>query len=394
MKKNLFLPALAGYGIGYLYICCFLLGFSDNGTPSTWYMLLFTLAFALWAWRVLPQPFRRDRLVFPACMVLTALALSLNRCRATDDYAVWALHGFAVLWALSEEGYLDHWLTCLAESLWGGLCLPFLNFFLREKQVYLGTRELLGKTTKGSLKKSLPGFLLVLLAIPLFALAINLLGQADAAFGSLVKHLFSFQSPRWLSSFFFKFLLGLPVGGWLFGLLAGQKGAAKKAIRPERCQRFEPKLIVGIWSAFLGLYVLFFAVQATNLLAVFRSTVPGTLTASAYARQGFFQLCQVMAINFLLIGLGQLLSRETSSLRLPGLLLLVETVFLAVSAAGKLMLYIHRFGFTPLRLLSAWGVFVMVYGCLLAARSLQGKKSCFKAWVYGAAVSFTALCFY
>ena len=44
--------------------------------------------------------------------------------------------------------------------------------------------------------------------------------------------------------------------------------------------------------------------------------------------------------------------------------------------------------------ISAWGVGVMVYGCLLAAASLNGRKGCFRAWVYGAAVSFTALCFY
>lgn len=394
MKKNLFWPALAGYLIGYLYICCFLAGFSANSSPTDWYALLFAFVFALWAWRILPEPFRRDRLVFPVCMVLTALALTLNRCQATDFYAVWALHGFAVLWALSEERFLDHWLGFLAECVWGGLCLPFLNFFLREKDVFLGAREILGNTKKGSLKKQLPSILLVLLAIPLFVLAANLLGQANAAFGSLIEHLFSFRSPQWLSDLFLKFLLGLPVGGWLFGLLAGQKGAAREAIRPERFRRFAPKLIMGIWSAFIGLYIVFFAVQATNLLAVFRGTVPGTLTASAYARQGFFQLCQVMAINFLLIGLGQLLSKDQAPLRLPGVLLLVETVFLAVTAAGKLVLYIHRFGFTPLRLLSAWGVLVMVYGCLLVAMSLYGRKGCFRAWVYGAAVSFTALCFY
>ena len=394
MKRSTFFPALAGYLIGYLYICCFLTGFSGNSGPREWYTLLFTIAFALWAWAILPEPFRRDRLVFPVCMVLTALALTLNRCRATDFYAVLALHGFAVLWALSEAGFLDHWLGFLAECVWGGLCLPCLNFFLREKHVFRGTREILGSTRKGSLKKQLPSILLVLFAIPLFALAANLLGQADAAFGTLLEHLFSFRSPQWLSNFFLKFLFGLPVGGWLYGLLAGQKGSNRTPLPPERFQRFEPKLIVGIWSAFIGLYIVFFAVQATSLFAVFHGTVPGTLTASAYARQGFFQLCQVMAINFLLIGLGQLLCKDQAPLRLPGVLLLVETVFLAVTAAGKLVLYIHRFGFTPLRLLSAWGVGVMVYGCLLAAASLNGRKGCFRAWVYGAAVSFTALCFY
>ena len=106
MKRNTFFPALAGYLIGYLYICCFLTGFSGNSGPREWYTLLFTLAFVLWAWAILPEPFRRDRLVFPVCMVLTALALTLNRCRATDFYAVLALHGFAVLWALSEAGFL------------------------------------------------------------------------------------------------------------------------------------------------------------------------------------------------------------------------------------------------------------------------------------------------
>ena len=47
MKKNL-CTALAGYFTGYLYICCFIWGFSDYHPTRAWYPLLFLAAFVLW----------------------------------------------------------------------------------------------------------------------------------------------------------------------------------------------------------------------------------------------------------------------------------------------------------------------------------------------------------
>ena len=156
--------------------------------------------------------------------------------------------------------------------------------------------------------------------------------------------------------------------------------------------------MLGVLGCFIALYLVFFGVQAGHLLGAFIGSVPGKLTAAQYARQGFFQLTLVMAINFLLLGAAALCSREAPArhrvLRGMGTALMVESIFLAVTAAAKLGLYISRFGFTPLRLLSMWGVLVMTAGCVLTIGSLQGLRGAARKWVWFAAATFTALCFF
>ena len=145
---------------------------------------------------------------------------------------------------------------------------------------------------------------------------------------------------------------------------------------------------------FAGLYVLFFLVQAGNLLAAFRGQIPGTLTAAKYARSGFFQLCLVMGINFLLLELGSLLAVRNRTGVILSAVLMVQSLLLAVTAGAKLWLYIHRFGFTPLRLLSAWAVVTLSAGCIFTLLHLAGKAHSFRRWLYFAVLTFTALCFY
>ena len=101
-----------------------------------------------------------------------------------------------------------------------------------------------------------------------------------------------------------------------------------------------------------------------------------------------------MAINFGLIWLLSLLAKQNRAGKWLQALLMVQSIFLAVTAGAKLWLYISRFGFTPLRLLSAWGVIVLTVGCVLVLRTLMTGKKSLRLWLYFAAVSFTALCFY
>ena len=71
-----------------------------------------------------------------------------------------------------------------------------------------------------------------------------------------------------------------------------------------------PKLRVvpeAVWLAALGvfsvLYLAFFFVQGRYLFGAFTRTLPESFTVAEYARQGFFELCRVMAINFTLFWL-------------------------------------------------------------------------------------------
>ena len=65
----------------------------------------------------------------------------------------------------------------------------------------------------------------------------------------------------------------------------------------------------------------------------------------------------------------------------------------AVIAASKLWLYIDCFGFTPLRLQSAWLICSLAFGCLCAIWSIVRKRQTFRAWVIFSAVTLTALHF-
>lgn len=398
MKKRFFLP-IVGYFIGWFYWKTLL---------EPWPMLLFVAAFLGWgvAIGLKKQPKGKMHRFWAGVTVLIALALSLKRCNATQDWGILALHGTAVLWALSYLG-ADRGGEDALGFAWdcadAFLLLPFGNFFGRITDTVSGFTGLLkpqdGETGKKRRRDFWLAALCLVLALPLLVLVTNLLSEADAGFEKLIR---GFQLNLRLSENFlnecFWFLLGLPVGAYLYGLL---RGAARRQetrrVSRERLEKIRvvpangANLVLGLFAA---VYFLFFGVQAGNLFAVFSGHVPGTLTAAGYARSGFFQLCAVMAINFFLLWLLSILAKQNRAGKWLQGLLMVQSAFLAVTAGAKLWLYISRFGFTPLRLLSAWAVIVLTAGCILMLRSLMTGKKSFRLWLSFAAGSFTALCFY
>ena len=151
-------------------------------------------------------------------------------------------------------------------------------------------------------------------------------------------------------------------------------------------------------ALFCLLYLLFFVVQARYLFGAFTRSLPEGFIVSEYARQGFFELCKVMAVNFVLLWLVTRLSakplRENRAGTALCVILLAESMLFAVIAFSKLLLYISCFGFTPRRLQSSWLVCVLFFGCLCAGYSLlRGKKS-FRAWMIFGAVSLALLHLY
>ena len=400
MKKRFFL-AFAGYFVGWLYWKTML---------EEWPMVLFVAAFLTWGVCIglTKKPKGKMHWFWAAVTVLIGLAITLKRCNATDGWDILALHGAAAFWAISfcgadrgGEDALDFAWDCLDAFL----LLPFGNFFGRIQDA-VSSLAGLAKPANGEEDKKMRrdfwlAVLCLVLALPLLVLVTNLLGQADAGFENMVH---DFQKLfRWnLSEHFWEecslFAIGLPVGAYLYGLL---RGAARRENAPvlSAAQLEKLRVLPGsganlVLGLFCGVYFLFFGVQAGNLFAVFSGHIPGTLTASDYARSGFFQLCTVMAINFFLIWLLSLLTKPNRVGKWLQALLMVQSIFLAVTAGAKLWLYIARFGFTPLRLLSAWAVLVLAAGCLLMLYTLGSGKKTFRLWLYLAAGTFTALCFY
>ena len=117
-----------------------------------------------------------------------------------------------------------------------------------------------------------------------------------------------------------------------------------------------------------------------------------------YAREGFFELCRVMAINFSLLYLVSRSSarplREDRVQRIAATLLIAAGMVFAVIAMSKLVLYIMCFGFTPKRLQSSWLVLLLFMGCAACLYSLWTGKKSFKYWMMYGAVSLALLHLY
>ena len=156
----------------------------------------------------------------------------------------------------------------------------------------------------------------------------------------------------------------------------------------------------GLWPALMGLfvavYLVFFALQGSYLFDGLRGLLPEAFTAAEYARRGFFELCGVMAVNFALLGAASLSARgglrgSTPSLALSAALI-GQTALFSVTAGAKLILYIQRFGFTPLRVRSAWLVLTLLAACLAALRHLLTGRDSVKLWLIFAAVTLAGTC--
>ena len=391
----------------YLFRAYLLTGGPDPG-ERIWVML-FVLGFVGLTELLYRQSKRpRESWVWLGCMGVITLGILLDR------EGVWNqglhclfLHLAAVWWVLCRSGRLcegksGHLLPL--DGLYGFVIFPFKYFYLRIRTVIYAVGLPLRNRRKVKGITLLWSMLALLVALSLFALAVSLLSEADAGFNKLIGRVgdwFRFGD----RAYFYRFLFSLPVGQYLFGLLAGAGREEPERLRQrgeELCRWLErlrkvPNLVWAVLTgAFCLLYLLFFAVQSRYLFGAFTRSLPAGFIVSEYARQGFFELCRVMGINFVLLWLVTRVSRRPVRENRPTLILclilLAESLLFAVVAFSKLALYIDCFGFTPLRLQSTWLVCVLFAGCLAALWTLLTGKKSFRAWLMFSALSLSFLC--
>ena len=395
-----------------LYPAAYIYTLAMGGPKGQLWLGLFVLAFvALGEGINRGRPRMAESWVWLGCLLVITLCVVTGRGRAWG-FALSALlvHPLAVWWLLSRSGALlegesGHLLPLDAFN--GFVRIPFGNFFLRARCLGQGLRGLCRGRRDGRLWA---GLLAVAAALVLLNWAAASLASADALFGALTENIlkfFRFDLSEGFAEFIARCLLSLPIGAWLFGLIAGSARAERDKLRAqaEAVNGFLPKLRLvpsQVWTvcmaAFAGLYLLFFAVQFRYLFGAFTRTLPEGFIVSQYAREGFFELCRVMGINFSLLYLvsrsGARPIREDKAQQICCTLLLAAGMVFAVIAFSKLGLYISCFGFTPKRLQSCWLVLVLFAGSAACLYSLWSGKKSFKAWMMFSAVSLALLHIY
>ena len=389
-------------------LACYVLGWIWFDLEQPGWLLVFVAAFiglTELLHRETPRP--RESWVWLGCMLVLTASVVFDRYHAWEEsvFPLFFLHIFAVWWLLSRSGRLSegesgHLLPL--DALNGFIIFPFKHFFLRVRSLWYGLTHL-GRGEKRVKTETLVwSAAAVLAAVLLFAKAVQLLMRADEGFGALLN-----DFANWFSFDFdgIRLLFSLPVGAYVFGLLAGaaredagvlhERGSRLKAWLAT-LRRVPAPVFAVLLAAFALLYLAFFILQARYLFGAFTRTLPEGFVVAEYARQGFFELCRVMAVNFALLWLASRLPslslREQTLLRVLAAVLLGESLLFAVIAASKLGLYIDCFGFTPLRLQSFWLVCVLAAGCVCALTTLFTGKKSFRAWMYFGAATLSLLC--
>lgn len=401
---------------GYLWPFHIHIGFGEEGIWFYCMPLLLTLCFAagliaFCRWRGIRGS--KESPVWLICLLTTAFAAGADRLNAAGWFGGWvAFHFFAVVWTAARTGQLSENRTGAAfvPDLFRCIGYGFAGLAAWPQGVWAWFCQRPRRPRRKN-RDTVPILLCIGAAAVLLMMAASLLSSADDRFGDLLQSavdalvFWKGFSLDWtvVISLFFAFF----VGPFFYGMtVAGHRALAEhprpaltsyaEKLTPMR--RVPVGALCGVLAAFAVLYLIFFGVQGGYLFGAFTGRLPEGFTVANYARQGFFELCRVVVLNFVLLAAMELFARRPLQgcrpLQGAAAVLLAQSLLLWVTAASKLGLYIVTFGFTAKRLLAAWALLVLAAAAVRWLGRLGGRCSVLRPTVLIGAVSFALLCLY
>ena len=279
-KKEL-IAALASYFVSYIYAA---FGFNFTGA---WPLIFAAGYIALVEYLCAGRPRAWESWVWLGCMVSSVCACVFATCDVWGDFLTFVFaHIFAVWWTLSRAGVLlggesGHFLPY--DALNGFILLPFGNFFLRIRTWWFFVSRPRREGKKLNTTALLGSILAVLLAVVLLVSALNLLSSADDGFGALVETVTDFFGNNVnFVHFWINFLLSLPVGAFIFGLISGGTRLSAERLTERRGQvesalgalRIVPAAVWNVClAAFIAVYAVFFVLQGGYMFGAFTRTL-------------------------------------------------------------------------------------------------------------------------
>lgn len=355
-----------------------------------------------------PQP---ESFIWLGCLLANIFSYGLNLNSVWYDYQIMLfIHIFIIWWIISRcrcllEDASSHMLPL--DVLNGFVVIPFGNYLVSPALILQGISSAF-KPKKDRRGYSVVQFLILVCCIALFVKSANLLSSADESFSGfftqLAEKLGNLFDLELSYDFGARMFLMVPISCFLTGLIIGsadyqpekKDGLLALADRfLNSIRKMEEKFWLVVIVIFSLLYLSFFVLQFSYLFSGFVSQLPDGFSVAEYARNGFFELCRVMTVNFALLWLStRSVSEETLNsrrFRFAETALLIESLIFSLIALSKLGLYIRIYSFTPLRLQSSWLVTVLIAGCVLWICNILTGKKVFRKWMIFGAVSLSVL---
>lgn len=248
---------------------------------------------------------------------------------------------------------------------------PFYRTFALVATAAFGARE------DGKGREIVRGVLLALLVLIPFTL---LFASADQTFERILSELFNIE---WDEAILHRTILGvigtaffLGMFGFLF-LRAPHAAPAPSASAPRELGTTESLIVLASVNT---LFFAFLALQLSYLFGGESYLASAGSTYAAYAREGFFELVLVGIFVFAILSTIERQIRGSEEgivhFRIAGVLLVVQTVFVLVSAYSRLSLYEEAYGFTVIRLFShAFMIWLAAALVLLAHHTATGGSA-------------------
>lgn len=299
-----------------------------------------------------------------AAVVLIGISYSLYANNGLEPWRSLFLFCAAVYYVISASGHLilsntSNWL--ILDGVNAVFVIPFKNFGCQYKSLYSSVH------IKRSFGKQFFSVALgLLLALLVAGMVLPLLLRADSGgFFKIANGLVEYY--RWVQNQFADILFDgfftIPVAAYLFGLVAGcahnrgcstfKREGIHYAVQSMRV--LAAATVYTVLCLICCLYIVFIGSQIPYFFSAFAGQRPeGWQIYSEYARSGFFELCQIAAINLSLLTLANLFCKKPQKryiLKILNCLLSLLTLLLIATAFSKMALYIGVYGLSIRRLL-------------------------------------------
>ncbi len=225
----------------------------------------------------------------------------------------------------------------------------------------------------------------LILSVPLSAIVISLLSEADDVFGHWVKGITDMFINLNMEDFIAQLIIGLLVGAVIFSYLwslynDNNKQPDKNLNENIQIKKvWDPIVVLTMLISVNLIYVIFTVIQFTYLFGSVSSLLPEGVTYAEYARRGFFELIVVTLINVsILTGIINFTRKENvivaKVLKILNSLLVACTMVMLLSAHFRMSLYEEAYGYTYLRVFTH-AFMIFIFAILTATLIKVWKES-------------------